>query len=447
MDEPLPDIPRLYTGIAEWGACITYVFLITRAKLFSRTALIAPASLAALIAFQFLADALPVGLWIPGMLGAFCLMAASIHLLSRLDLVSTWHLTFRAFILAEFIASLQWQLSVFFTSRRDIYSFPMLTIMLCSFALLLTVWALLERRNITHDEPLALDKSDLWIGFFITVVTFSMSNLSFVSTSTPFSGRLGPEIFYIRTLVDLCGLAALYAQNERIIQMRTTAELTSIHAMLDAQHNQYLQSKADFEAIGRAHHDLKHQFVLLRSEIDPESRDATFEELERSISDLGTQFHSGNPVLDVILRSKASVCIASDIEFTAVADGKLLSAMSSMDIATLFGNALDNAIEASQKVADRSRRIIKVALHQMGEMVVIRVENWYQGALSIDAAGNLLTRKPDRARHGFGVKSIRWTAKKYGGEVTTSTDGQWFTLTVLLPNTTPVGNDAKRPVN
>ena len=186
-----------------------------------------------------------VGLWIPGMLGAFCLMAASIHLLSRLDLVSTWHLTFRAFILAEFIASLQWQLSVFFTSRRDIYSFPMLTIMLCSFALLLTVWALLERRNITHDEPLALDKSDLWIGFFITVVTFSMSNLSFVSTSTPFSGRLGPEIFYIRTLVDLCGLAALYAQNERIIQMRTTAELTSIHAMLDAQHNQYLQSKAD----------------------------------------------------------------------------------------------------------------------------------------------------------------------------------------------------------
>lgn len=107
--------------------------------------------------------------------------------------------------------------------------------------------------------------------------------------------------------------------------------------------------------------------------------------------------------------------------------------MSSMDIATLFGNALDNAIEASRRVEDPSKRLVKLALHARGEMTVIRVENWYSGVVQKDSAGNLVTVKSDRSRHGFGVKSIRWTARKYGGEVSTSFDGQWFTLTILLP--------------
>ena len=71
----------------------------------------------------------------------------------------------------------------------------------------------------------------------------------------------------------------------------------------------------------------------------------------------------------------------------------------------------------------------------MGEMTVIRVENWYSAAVSQDESGNFVSAKPDRRRHGFGIKSIRYTARKYGGELSTSFDGQWFTLTVILPKT------------
>ena len=52
------------------------------------------------------------------------------------------------------------------------------------------------------------------------IVTFAMSNLSFVSTNTPFSGSVGQEIFYIRTLVDFCGFAILYAQQEQARVLR-----------------------------------------------------------------------------------------------------------------------------------------------------------------------------------------------------------------------------------
>ncbi len=68
-------------------------------------------------------------------------------------------------------------------------------------------------------------------------------------------------------------------------------------------------------------------------------------------------------------------------------------------------------------------------------MVVLRVENWFDGRVELDEHGDLRTVKADRESHGIGVRSIRWTAKKYGGEVATSANGNWFTLTVLLPST------------
>lgn len=108
-----------------------------------------------------------------------------------------------------------------------------------------------------------------------------------------------------------------------------------------------------------------------------------------------------------------------------------------MDIATLFGNALDNAIEASRRVPDPDRRLIKLALFQRGQMTVIRVENWFDGHLNTDAGGRLTTIKQDTVRHGWGVKSIQWTARHYGGQAITQVENHRFTLTILLPSTTP----------
>ena len=235
--------------------------------------------------------------------------------------------------------------------------------------------------------------------------------------------------------MDLAGYAILFAQFERIQQSATERELASIQASLDAQHHQYLAAKQDMEQVARAHHDLKHQVEAIRAELDPGRAAASFAELESSIEQIGQRYHSGNAVLDVILTTKGRTCAAAGINFTAVADGALLGSMSSMDITTLFGNALDNAIEASRRIDDPAKRLIKLALFRRGQMVIIRVDNWFDGRLNTDAGGRLTTIKPDTVRHGWGVKSIQWTARKYGGQAVTDVADHWFTLTVLLPST------------
>ena len=368
-------------------------------------------------------------------------MWAVIRIGTQASSLAAIHMTARAFVLAEFVASLSWQLVTYFfppvASRTPLTALLSLIIHAC----ILIPYTALERRHFRRGDIPPLSSSALWTGLSITVATFAMSNLSFATTGTPFSGRMGPEIFYIRTLIDLCGLVALYAQLEHVLEIRSATELASIEGTLRAQHNQYLQSKANIEAIGRANHDLKHQIALIRAEVDPDRTLEHFEELEHSVAALDQQYHSGNPVLDVILSAKAQTYASEHITLTIVADGTLLNAMSSLDIATLFGNALDNAIEASRKVRSHEKRLITVALHRRGEMTVIRVENWYDTTLSCNEDGDLVTTKKDRAHHGYGVKSIRWTAHKYGGEVTTTPK----TTGLPSPSSCPPQNATRAP--
>ena len=115
---------------------------------------------------------------------------------------------------------------------------------------------------------------------------------------------MGQEIFYIRTLVDFCGFAILYAQQEQARRIEASAEIASINAQLESQHQEYLQSKENIESLGRLTHDLKHQIAALRAEVDPEHAAAGFEQLEKSVQRYSAQQHTGNPVLDVILTTK-----------------------------------------------------------------------------------------------------------------------------------------------
>ena len=440
----LPDIPRLYTAICEWLACVMYIAVIHRRVPMRRTVAVAAIGLPAMVAIQYVDGMMPIWFWIIGMLLAFDGMFAIVLLGAGTGKREGLYIGARAFVLAELVASLHWQLATFLRAAAGSGDPPQWVSISISLVTLVVVYAvcfgvawLVERGNFSRDEPTTVTPQ-LAVGTVaITLVTFAMSNLSFVSTNTPFSGRIGQEVFYIRTLVDFCGFAILYAQQEQARRLAANMELTSINAQLESQHQEYLASKENLESIGRLAHDLKHQIAALRAEVDPQHAAAGFEQLERSVAEYSAQQHTGNPVLDVILTTKTRTCDERGITFTAVADGSLLakSNMTSMDIATLFGNALDNAIEATSRLADPQQRLIRLALYAQGGFTVIRAENYFDDStpLSRDAAGNLRTTKRDASRHGFGVKSIRHIAAQYGGEVSIHAEDHWFTLTVLIP--------------
>ena len=436
----LPDIPRSYTAICEWAACVVYIAVLFRRVPPRRSVVVSAIGLAALIAVQYFDGSMPIWFWIVGMLLAFGCMYLTILFGAGTGKREGLYITARAFVLAELVASLHWQIVTFIGMRNGRfadYDWHAVLLLVATYALCFGLAWLVERGNFSQTTPTLPTASAATATVAITIVTFAMSNLSFVSTNTPFSGSMGQEIFYIRTLVDFCGFAILYAQQEQARRIEASAEIASINAQLESQHQEYLQSKENIESLGRLAHDLKHQIAALRAEVDPEHAAAGFEQLEKSVQRYSAQQHTGNPVLDVILTTKERTCADRGISFTAVADGSLLSNMSSMDIASLFGNAIDNAIEATSKLADPEQRLIKLALFEQNSFTVVRIENYYDSRLKKDAEGNLrTTKRDDQHRHGFGVKSIRHIAQQYGGEVTIRTNDHWFVLTVLLPRQT-----------
>lgn len=184
--------------------------------------------------------------------------------------------------------------------------------------------------------------------------------------------------------------------------------------------------------IDRKYHDLKHQIMALRAENDPERREQWLDEMEEEIRTYEAQNKTGNPVLDTVLTSKSLYCQKHGINLTCVADGTVLDFMDVRDLCTIFGNALDNAIECELAIPDHEKRLIHLTVARQKSFALVRLENYCEKQLEFED-GMPVTTKGDRRYHGFGLKSIRYTARKYSGTVTVNSEENWFELKILIP--------------
>ena len=100
------------------------------------------------------------------------------------------------------------------------------------------------------------------------------------------------------------------------------------------------------------------------------------------------------------------------------------------DLYTIFPNALDNAIEACRKV--EGERKITLRSKIIGDTVYVSIENPVAGKVTI-RRGIPQTDKADKTKHGFGFRSMKKAAAKYGDDnLTVSVKDGVFTLQMAL---------------
>jgi sensor histidine kinase regulating citrate/malate metabolism len=205
-----------------------------------------------------------------------------------------------------------------------------------------------------------------------------------------------------------------------------------VESVLQNQYQQYKQSRESIDLINYKYHDLKHQIAVLRSEQDAGKRNEFLNRMEEEIRQYELQNKTGNSVLDTVLTSKNMYCDKHGITLTSVVQGELLDFMDTMDICSIFGNALDNAIECELKIPDKEKRLIHVTVSRQKNFLMIRVENYFEGNLRYKE-GRLATTKKEKEFHGYGIKSIKYIVNKYQGAVSINTDNNWFDLKLLIP--------------
>lgn len=437
--ETYQDIPKLYTALAEWLACFG-TFLLCRAfrrkKQWPFAILL---SLPLLCGIQLLCGKLSGIVWLLGMLIAWAVMLLTVHTSLETNWKESVFLSARGFMLAEMVAALEWQLDAFLNLSHR-FSTPVASLLFCLafYSIVFSVHFYMEYLMIPKgmSETLrGVTNGQLAVTCFVTALCFSLGNLGLVVHNLPFSGTTPNEIFVIRALFDVIGVALLLGLNLQRIGQISFRETYAIESMMQTQYRQYLAAEQNRELIHQKYHDLKHQLHILRAEMPDKEKEQRIAEFEESIRDFETTYETGNAVLDAILSDKGMACSQKGIPLTVFADGALLNPLLTMDICSIFGNALDNAIEYEERVSDPALRYIKVEVHRVQSFVCILIENYYQ---SEPLHGSELpqTTKPEKDYHGYGLKSIRRIAEKMNGTMVVQTADNAFRLKILFPSMT-----------
>lgn len=430
--------PGYYSAFAYWVGAVLFILMNPRRMKRSGLAAVVAGFQVLLIIFTVLTDTgRPVFyLFVSCLLGALLLIFLMIFICCDISLLNAGYICLRAFTLGEFSASLEWQIYYFemqLTGGRYSTVLNILT-MIVIHGGVFAVMYVLERKYRDSNIRLRIRKKEFFQAFLIALSVFLISNISNIYQNTPFSSSFPSEIMWIRTLVDFGGVIMFYAYHMQLRDLGDRMEIEMLKQMMEAQYANYQVSEQSIALVHQKYHDLKHQIAFLKEETTSQKKLKYLDQMEDEIRTFEAQSDTGNNILDTILTAKRLQCMNQGINMTCVADGNCLKFIEPMDIMSLFGNALDNAIESTLQVKEQERRLIHVSVTQKKGFVVIEIGNSFEGELHFKR-GLPQTTKGDERYHGYGTRSIQATAKRYGGNTTFQAKDRWFEVKVVIPFT------------
>lgn len=244
--------------------------------------------------------------------------------------------------------------------------------------------------------------------------------------------KVDPGAALFNIVLQFYCITLLYLQSALFKKSSMRKELETIQLLWHQQKGQYQLSKETVELINHKCHDLKHQVQAIRAVKDEKERETYLEKIEKSVQIYSAIVRTGNEILDTILTEKSLICENSGIHINCVADGSLLAFMNPVDLYTLFGNALDNAIEAVRKLESKEKRVIDIMLYERQSFLMLQIVNPMCGEVKFED-GLPLTTKAKNGYHGYGMKSMLHTIQKYEGHLTTEVKNGCFYFNVMLP--------------
>lgn len=299
---------------------------------------------------------------------------------------------------------------------------------------------LLFGRQLWRNDDLKIKNTSflMLVGFVLLIDIFLNAALVYITEDY---NEIYSIIMYVYNI--LCCVLTLYMQFSMISMKKLKKELSIISHMWQQEREQYELAKENIDLINLKCHDLKHQIRQIGRQ--GSLRKKSIYEIENLISIYDSAVRTGNEALDVILTEKSLICKKKRISLTCMADGGKLSFMEESDIYSLFGNIIDNAIEAVTKLEDPEKRIIGLSVHAADNIIAVNVNNYYEGEITMSKDDGLpVTTKRNKDYHGFGMKSIRMLVEKYDGDLTVTAKKGVFNINLILPS---AGKIVKKTVN
>ena len=235
-------------------------------------------------------------------------------------------------------------------------------------------------------------------------------------------------IFFSLTIFILIFLIVfLYSKNTMFLREQEQKDKMQI-AQLQQQFAYYQEKLKDEEKVRSVYHDMKNHLLVLQRQINSPETAEMVEKLQSQVAMYEDYEHTGNDILDIILKEKSETAREKHIALSVTADLNGVDFIEPLDVSTIFGNGLDNAIEASEKLPEEQRAIL-VKAGKMQNFFSVLIEN-----NCLQDSGNTKSRttKNDDFLHGFGISNMRKAVEKYDGQLMTKCENGKFTLKILI---------------
>lgn len=298
------------------------------------------------------------------------------------------------------------------------------------------VFAILECALIYGTRRLLPEMSKIHLDRYNVILTIS-SVIPFLYIRFMFSQMESQDNKMIQIAMTVCCLVAiitLIGGVGRSSNQYEKLQETRMQYVLKSQQQLFEQKLNDIDAINRKYHDMKNILLYLKANGNSEEIHEPIEQLLNEIRPYENKVETGHEVIDVILNEKLQICQEKNITCVPYMDGSRLSFVKPLDLCTIFGNAMDNAIESCLQIPEAEKRQISIHSRSKGDSVVLTFRNTY--AKKPDLRGGLpATTKADAKNHGYGLRNIVYIVDKYGGTVNCTVENDEFVLTMLLQKT------------
>ncbi|MEE0229861.1 MAG: GHKL domain-containing protein [Peptococcaceae bacterium] len=225
--------------------------------------------------------------------------------------------------------------------------------------------------------------------------------------------------------MTFCTVLVLYLyerQAEQSAQLRMREQYER-HLKSQVKHLDEILLKQ--EELRRVRHDMNNQLVAIQGyfhEGDIAGGEAYVTSLLQNLQTPSSRIRTGNSALDAILSTKKALAESKGITVDMEVQISDQLPLEPVDVCVIFGNALDNAIEACDRITQGEKKINLVLVQREGKLLC-HLTNTAPINSSKDFS---ITSKSDKKNHGFGLVNLRESLEKYDCEPTiTYKDGQF----------------------
>lgn len=285
---------------------------------------------------------------------------------------------------------------------------------------------LFERKNLVNWQ---------WIVIGCSLVFSTVAGKTLITLSRDFPGIQMQEQKLMLLCVSCIWLMCLIMYF--VVQQMSKDNQTKLEYELMKEKEKY--SKESMEIIKRSNeelrefkHDLKNYLLPLQEAMEtmPQSEMAkVWEKINQKIEDVQTLIQTGNSYVDSMINTKITLARSEKVDVKCTILSKM-ERIDDLEFCSVFGNLMDNAIEAERKVIEKKEIIIFVE-EKMGYLR-LEIQNKIEKSV-LNENSSLNTTKKDTSSHGIGHKSIKRTMQKVGGALKYYETGDLFCAEAVFP--------------